>query len=271
MPCWERTSRRPHMKCLEFRRELLQDPFAASETLLAHEAECEECARFSRRTRAREAALRNLLRAPEPPPELAERVRLAIRMEQQAERRRPFWLAAAASVMLAVTLGLVSLYERHIERGHMALAQSVVYHIVDEAKHLHTPGPAAPQRVREVFARFGAQLAGDIGQINFAAECLMRNRTGIHLVLQGEQGPVTVFLMPGETPARTVPVETDRFEGEILPTPWGSIAVVGERGEPVEPLAVKVVSRVRWGARPATGVAGLAQTGGQKLAGRISL
>lgn len=258
------------MRCLEFRRELLQDPFAASEALLAHEAECGECARFSRRTRAQEAALRELLRSPEPPPELAERVRLAVRLEQQAERRRPLWLAAAASVMLAVTVGLVSLYERHIERGHMALTQSVVYHIEDEAKHLHEPGPASPQRVHEVFARFGAELAGDIGQINFAAECLMRNRTGIHLVVKGQHGPVTVFLMPGEKPARTIPVDTDRFDGEILPTAWGSIAVVGERGEPIEPLAIKVASQVRWGARPA-GLAGLDQSGGQQLAGRYSL
>lgn len=258
------------MRCLEFRRELLQDPFAAGEALLAHEAECEECARFSRRVRAQEAALRDLLRSPEPPPELAERVRLAVRLEQQAERRRPLWLAAAASLMLAVTIGLVSLYEQHIERGHMALAQSVVYHIEDEAKHLHAPGPASPQRVHEVFARFGAELAGNIGQINFAAECLMRNRTGIHLVLKGEHGPVTVFLMPGEKPAQMVPVETDRFEGEILPTSWGSIAVVGERGEAIEPLAIKVASNVRWGSQPA-GLAGLGKTEGQRLAGRIAL
>ncbi len=238
------------MNCLEFRRLLLEDPQCADEALLAHEAECTECARFSSRARAREAALRHLLNAPEPPPELAERIRLTVRMERQAERRRPVWVAAAASVMLAVAVSMASLYEARSERTHMALAQSVVDHIEDEARHLHHPGPVPESRVEEVFARFGARLAGDIGQVNFAGECLMRNRTGIHLVVQGRQGPVTVFLMPDEHPRRVVPVRQDGFDGEILPTDWGSIAVVGQPGEPVEALAARVELSVRWGTRP---------------------
>ncbi len=259
------------MNCLEFRRELLQDPHAASEALLEHEAQCEECARFSRRTRAREATLRELLNGPVPPPELAERIRLAARMQQRADRRRPFWLAAAASVMLAVSLSMASLYGHRIERSHMDLAQSVIDHIGDEAKHLHTQGLAPPDRVHEVFARFGAELKGSIGEVVFAAECLMRNRTGIHLILKGRQGPVTVFLMPDERPGRMVPVHREGFDGEILPTAWGALAVVGESGELIDPLARRITRAVRWGSRaPASGLVRL-ERAAPRLAARIAL
>jgi hypothetical protein len=235
------------MNCLEFRRELLQDPYAANEAQLKHEAACEECARFSQRTRAREAALRGLLNSPAPPPELAERIRLAARIQQRADRRRPFWLAAVASVMLAVTLSMVSLYANRMDRSHMALAQSVIDHIEDEATHLHVSETTPVARVQEVFARFGATLNGRIGEVAFAAECLMHNRTGIHLILKGRQGPVTVLLMPGEHPGRVLPVRNARFDGEILPTDWGAVAVIGEPGEHIAPLALRVTQVVRWG------------------------
>ncbi|BAN70157.1 DUF3379 family protein [endosymbiont of unidentified scaly snail isolate Monju] len=235
------------MNCLEFRRELLQDPHAASEAQLEHEAACEECARFSRRTRAREAALRELLNSPAPPPELAERIPLAARMQQRADRRRPLWLAAAASVMLAVTLSMVSLYANRVDRSHMALTQSVIDHIEDEANHLRMVAAAPQARVQEVFSRFGATLNERIGEVVFVAECLMRNRTGIHLILKGQQGPVTVFLMPEERPGRVLPVRNARFDGEILPTDWGAVAVVGEPGERIAPLALRVTRAVRWG------------------------
>ena len=189
-------------------------------------------------------------------------------MQQRADRRRPFWLAAAATVMLAVTLSMVSLYANRMDRSHMALAQSVIDHIEDEARYLRTAAAAPQTRVQEVFAHFGATLNGHIGEVVFAAECLMRNRTGIHLILKGRQGPVTVFLMPGEHPGRVLPVRNARFDGEILPTDWGAVAVIGKPGERIAPLALRVTRVVRWGSHaPASRLEGSAP----RLASRIAL
>jgi hypothetical protein len=234
------------MNCLESRRLLLQDPYQHNEELLEHEANCSECARFAAEAREQESLLTSVLQAPAPPPELAENVRLAVRLERRVDSGRRIWFAAAASVLLAVSVSMVSLFDKHDTREHMALAQNVIYHIEDEATHLRTPGPAAPQRVHAVLARFGAELTGDIGRINFAAECVMRDRTGVHLVLSGKHGPVTVFLMPGERPKDMMPVDSDRFHGEIMPTQWGSIAVVGEKGEEIGSIANRVAQAVRW-------------------------
>ena len=68
----------------------------------------------------------------------------------------------------------------------------------------------------------------------------------VHLVLPGQVGPVTVFFMPGEMADATVPVDSTRFQGEIVPTAWGSIAVVGETGEALEGLGERLVTAVRW-------------------------
>ncbi|MGB5468264.1 MAG: DUF3379 family protein, partial [Sedimenticolaceae bacterium] len=100
--------------------------------------------------------------------------------------------------------------------------------------------------VERVFERFGAEVAGDIGPVNFAAECLMRKRNGVHLVVPGKMGAITVFFMPGEMTTEVVEVKSERFNGQILPTPWGSIAVVGETGEALDGLGERLVTAVRW-------------------------
>lgn len=234
------------MNCLEFRRQLLEDPYQSNDDLLEHEANCSECAAFSRKIRTQEAALRTLLKSPSPPPELAGKIRLGIEMEHRADAGRRVWFAAAASVLLMVGASMLSLFTERYQREHMSLAQNVIYHINDEARHLREPGPASPQRVHTVLARFGAELVGDIGRINFAAECVMQNRTGVHLILRGKQGPVTVFFMPGVQTSGAIPVGSQRFQGEIVPTRWGSLAVIGEQGEAIEPVITRATHAVRW-------------------------
>ena len=234
------------MNCLDFRRRLLTDPLAGDEDLLAHEATCTTCAPFARDLRAREIRMRSLLQNVVPPPGLAERVSLAARFQQRAERRRQWWYSAAAGVLLAVGVSMASLFSTSIERTNVALAQSVINHIEDEASHLRAAHPIPTTRVNGVFERFGAELAADIGPVHFAAECLMRQRNGVHLVMPGRMGPVTVFFMPGEMADTTMPVASARFNGEIVPTHWGSIAVVGEAGESVDGLGERLAAAVRW-------------------------
>jgi len=243
------------VNCLDFRRLLLQDPFRNDADLLEHEAQCAQCATFAREQRAQETRLRAMLGEITPPPELAENIRLAVKLDRRGRSRRRVWYATAASVLLIVGATMLSLVTETWERGNMALAQSVLNHIDDEAHHLREAGPVTGQRVKFVFARFGARLNGDIGQVNFAAECLMRKRNGVHLVLPGVQGPITAFFMPGEHTERVLPVSSERFAGHVVPTAWGSIAVVGEHGEPLEGLAQKLAGAVEWPA-PDSGLVG---------------
>jgi len=244
------------MNCLEFRRLLLQDPFADDPAMHEHEQACGQCNHYAKEQRAQEARMRDMFDQITPPPELAENIQLAVRLDQRGQSRRQVWFAAAASVLLIVGATITSLVTESWERGNMALAQSVLNHVNDEAHHLREAGPVDNTRVRFVFARFGAELVGDVGQINFAAECLMRKRNGVHLVLPGKQGPVTAFFMPGEMTEKAIPVESERFQGLISPTPWGSVAVVGEHGENLQGLAEQLGNAVRWPAEQASVGAG---------------
>lgn len=234
------------MNCLDFRRRLLTDPFATDHELDAHAQRCAACANFARELRAQEVALRQLLQSAAPPSDLAGRILHSVRGDRRTRIQQRWWFSAAAGLLLAIGVSFASLISNSLERGHAALAQSVLTHLDDEAHHLHEVGPVSSGRLQWVFKRFGAELVQDIGPVNFAAECLMRNRTGVHLVLPGTIGPVTVFFMPDEMTDATLPVDSARFHGRILPTRWGSIAVVGEPGEALDGIGERLADAVRW-------------------------
>ncbi len=234
------------MNCLEFRRRTLQDPMDEQPSLLVHEKDCPQCARFARETRAQEIRLRALLRDVAAPPELADRIQLAVHFEHRRSPRQRIWFAMAASILVMIGVSMTSLVSTSWERGNMALAESVLSHIEDEARHLHETGPANPQRISDVFARFGARPSNGLGRVNFVAECVMRNKTGVHLVLGGKKGPITVFFMPGEHIAHSSELNSPRFKGELLPTAWGTIAVLGEKGENLTEVAARMQQAVEW-------------------------
>jgi len=234
------------MNCLDFRREILTDPLSRDEDMLAHEASCPTCGSLAREVRAQDIQLRNALRSISPPQGMAERIQLAARFEQRAGMQRRWWYGAAAAMLMAVSVSMISLFSTSLDRSNVALAQSVINHIEDESNHLHEAHQVSAGRLHRVFERFGAELADNIGTVNFAAECLMRNRNGVHLVMPGKMGPITVFFMPGEMTASSMPVGSSRFVGRIVPTSWGSIAVVGEIGETLDGMGERLAAAVRW-------------------------
>jgi hypothetical protein len=233
------------MDCVSYRRRLLEDPMRNDADFLEHEQACSGCADHARRVRASEIKLRALLHVT-PPPELAERIQLAASLEppRATSRRRRLGIAAGFAMLAsALTVGW---FMTPAERRALTLADSVLHHIYDEAHHMREVGPVAPFQIDALFSRYGAQLSGKLGEVNFAAHCLMRKKNGVHLVLPGDIGPITVFFMPDETLSEPMVVSDARFSGYIQPTAWGSIAVVGELGERLDGLADRLLRSVHW-------------------------
>lgn len=248
------------MDCLSFRRKLLEAPLRNDAEVTEHEAACPTCAEFARRTRAQEARLRALLNV-SPPPELPERIQLAVSFAQRplpagGQRR---WASLAAGLLLVVSAISLSWYLSPLERRSLGLAEAVLQHVHDELHHLREINDISTGQLTALFGRHGAQMHDHLGQVNFAAECLMRRKKGIHLVLPGRLGPVTVFFMPDEAVSQVARVEDQRFQGEVLPTDWGSLAIVGEHGEPLDAIARRLLDAVAWPVRlsATAGYAGL--------------
>lgn len=229
------------MDDLEFRRRVYADPLLRDPDL-AREARArpararvvEEAARLERR-------IGEALEV-EVPAGLADRILLR-RGIDAGRRRRRMWqggLSLAAGVVLASWLVLV------LWPQPQSLEASVLAHVHREIEKLEASRTVSLDDLRRVTSRTGADLVGELGEVRFADLCPMRKGTGAHLVLAGQRGPVTVFLMPGEAVRERIALADERFVGRIVPTSNGSMAIVAESGEPLGSVERRLRSALRF-------------------------
>jgi hypothetical protein len=86
-------------------------------------------------------------------------------------------------------------------------------------------------------------LGGDADRLRYAGRCRIGGDDGLHLILDGRRGPVTVLLLPGRSPARPLEAASQRFDVLVLPTAGAALALLGERGEPLEALGRRLSPR----------------------------
>lgn len=226
------------MNCLEFRRQLLIDPFQKDEAFMQHFSECASCAEEAQRAWQFEETLRQAAFA-EPSPGLESRVLLADSMDKR--RMPPAALGWAMAAALTLAVGLSGWFGMHSTSLEAAPLQTVVLqHIEDEADHLVDNRNVQPASLKPLLAEFGARLNGNLGQIRYGGRCHIRKHAGVHLVLNGREGPVTVLLMPKEPVPAERNFSSSRFNGVIVPTAYGSMAVVGEKSEPLRQTVNKL-------------------------------
>jgi len=163
------------------------------------------------------------------------------------ERKRsmkPVWFAIAATVVLAAS---ISVRMSSVFQDYDSLAEEVLAHIDHEPGALRATNVAiADDRLaRAVPASIATYDRGE-ALITYAQSCVINGNTVPHLVIQGQYGPVTILLMPDEKIAAATPIDGEYLKGVILPVGRGSIAIVGDRDEPLESIKKNVVSSVTW-------------------------
>lgn len=165
-------------------------------------------------------------------------------------RRRARWpatLALAASMILAAGawFGLRTELPR---QAVSPLAPDVIAHVRHEpAALVATASTVSQQKFDGVLQGGRATLAGPVGRVSYARLCAFRGRMVAHFVVPGERGPVTVMLLPDEDVAAPMPIDEDGFMGTLVPVEGGgSVAIVGEPGEPLEEIRDRLLQAVRW-------------------------
>jgi len=229
-----------NMNCLEFRQRCGAEPDCVLPAFTGHEQECAACATHARQMRELDASILRALKIPVRTPRQASTATLP-----GLSRR---WLALAASLVLAVGLATgvwLSLPQE-------ALAAAVLGHVDHEREAwLATETPVAREVLDAVLQAGKASVPQSAGLITFARTCPIRGKRVPHLVIQGQQGPIMLLLMPEEPVQAPVPLERPGYTGVIVPVGGGSIALVGVTGEPVRETADEISRNVSWGDRPA--------------------
>ena len=212
-----------------------------------HADECAACQAYRTEMQALDKVIGRALRLDVPPlavPELEDIETTNVVSLQPRRLSPPTWIAIAASVVIAVLLGV-----RMIGSGieYESLADEILAHLDHEPYALRVTDVAvADARLARVVPAKVAELDHSAGLITYAQTCVINGREVPHLVIQGERGPVTILLLPEEMVSAPQELAGESINGVILPVGDGSIAIIGERDESLGRIEQEVLKSVRW-------------------------
>lgn len=221
--------------CLEFRRRVGAEPFAADAAIEAHRRECGPCARYQDELRAMDGVIRRALEVNPPP-----RAQAAVAAPGALRRR---YFAIAASLAAGAAVALVAL----VAIPRAAVAREVVSHVLHEPGALGLTQPLPPSAVAGVLGPEGLGLASGAGTVSYAERCLFEGRVVPHLVVDRPEGPVTVLVLTHRTVSSPVRFEEHGFAGVVLPAPRGALAVVGRDVANLDAVARQVFAAIDFG------------------------
>ncbi len=226
------------MNCQDVQAAVGADPGSPDAEVLAHVAGCAECTRYRQQMQEMDRLIARALAVP-----VDVSITSGEALQSSAPRipRTRFfggWQIAAslvASVTIAASIWVASTRD--------SFAEQIVTHTHHEAFSIvHTDEQVDTQALSDVLAKSGLSMRPDALHVSYASSCPFRGHDIPHLVVQTEQGPVTVLVLADEEPTKTMQrFDEEGYEGIIVPAPRGVLAVLG-KDVPVE----QAVEQVLW-------------------------
>ena len=152
---------------------------------------------------------------------------------------------------LVVAVGILALFwKTEVD----PMADMVFKHIYSELDFLESDTPVGLAQVNQVMSDAIGSVFSETKDmenfaINFTKDCWVdfdNGVRGVHMVMQGNNGPVTVMVIPNSPVPREMAINDDHFYGVITPSSGGNIVVVGEKDEPVQQYSTLLASNISW-------------------------
>ncbi len=164
--------------------------------------------------------------------------------------RRP--AAIAASILVALSLGFTVLSSRP-SAADMALGNSLLSHVHAESQFYNVDTTIPWSSASEVMQQTGAEFVSfdDIANqmnLTFAQFCRLMgdDKRGIHLVVRGEHGPVSIMFINHHPMRGKVELQDEQLRGEVIPMEEGFLAVFGSPNEPLERIRTQIQQQLTW-------------------------
>lgn len=225
------------MNCQEFEKKMFEDPFNTDEQFHQHRLQCKKCQlHFDEVSGLEKKILGALQENTEQNADEQFLQRLQQQLLQNADEQKRHnrkLLAIAAGFMLLLITGMVTfnLYQTR------SMTDFVLAHIDHEIEQLDSTARISQSKLQHFIEKFDSHYLNVLQEVTYVKQCWMRGGYGLHLIFQGRNGAVSLLLIPGETVDNVLMVQSERFQGKVYAFREGSLALVGEPGEPIEMLA----------------------------------
>lgn len=226
------------MNCEEFRTIVGAEPNSTNPDVLAHIEQCPACAKYREEMQAMDRLIYRALAVEAPEEKSAAQV-----LSPPQERGGARVWRMAASVLVTVLVGAMALW---LLTPRESFAQEAITHMKHEqASMVRTSATVDDARLEQILAAARLRLKPGATHVSYAQSCLFRGQKIPHLVVQTEQGPVTVLVVTDAPTQQRERINEDGVQGVILPAPRGVIVVLGE-SSPVDAVAQTVLSALEY-------------------------
>ncbi|WP_111806933.1 DUF3379 domain-containing protein [Aeromonas allosaccharophila] len=161
---------------------------------------------------------------------------------------RQLALAASVAFLLGMSTRWISLPET--TPTALSLAQVAMAHVYGEAPFIQGIDERVNlQSINAKLEMYGATLKEMDGlKVTYVNHCSFYQGPALHMVIRGEMGPVTLFIVPKHVPLtlQQANFEDGTLKGEIVRLKGANMVLIGEMKEPLAPVASALQSQLQW-------------------------
>lgn len=237
-----------------FRHTAVATPNDKSEEFLSQMSDSEYSQNLVNEAQAFDQFLMDSLKI-EVPSDLTDNIFLeqsfSIERNKSVNNRWHIAIAASIAFVIGLTLPMMNNITHHegANLGDVALQHVRQEYFLTEKVNEH----ASIENVNVKLARYGASVNSNktensgLGHIFFANYCSFEGTSALHLILQGEKGRVTVFVVPADAGFEAATkFNNEHFNGISEHIGNANVVIVGERGEALEKMKEKLTDNIQW-------------------------
>ncbi len=237
------------MDDLQFRRSIYADPNSADKDIIAAQNADPAKKQFAQEIAQLDQQIKKAMDV-DIPEDLYNKLMLkqVLVSHQQQKRKSRIHLALAASIafVLGISFTFWQSSTPYNDIGALSLA-----HVAHETMHFadedHSQAQVSLTSLNEKMADFNAQFSQSFGKLISAGYCNFGGIKSLHLIYQGELGPVTVFVMPNEEGlAFTANFANEKLKGQSIHFYHANIVVVGDKNEPLNQWRENIEKNLTW-------------------------
>ena len=232
---------------LEFRRILYADPNCTDEEVLAAIADDPKKQAFYKELKQLDKEMHQASQI-KVPDDLVHKLilRQTMASHKSSKVRNRIQLAMAASVAFVVGVSFTMWQQNNL----LDLSKQAIAHVHYEGDYaLQAQENLSLQQVNAKLAKFGGEFSEDIGRVYYANFCDFENVRSLHMVLEGENGKVSVFVVPHNDAYLAEGLSSDtKYNSQAIDLKRASIIVVGEEGSNLSEMQQQLNKKIRFSA-----------------------
>lgn len=230
-----------------FRHTATATPNDKSEEFLQRLADSDKDKALVKEAKQFDASLKALLKV-DVPEGLADKILLeqsfAVEKDRIVSGRWHIAIAASIAFVIGITLPQLNNFSHSpLDIGEVAMQHvQAEYYFTAQANER-----ADLKMVNAKLARYGAQAHSNLGDVSYVNDCSFEGTPALHMVVQGEKGPITVFVVPQEAKF----IESKTFNNQHLKgisEKMGNtnVVIVGEKDESLQKIRNAMENNIQW-------------------------